>query len=882
MAAGAERSGAEACRASRAASNLADPPALGGTHPLERHTTMRRFAKSASFFLLLALLLPPRGVAGQEIPSPAQVLGYELGERFTPVAGVVHYFNRLAGASDLVSVHPYGETNEGRPLLQVLVASAAHRARLEEILDLNRELTDPETSEARAREIVSTNPAVVYLSYGVHGSESSSPEAALWTAWDLVRGAADVAGVLDSVVVVIDPVLNPDGRDRYVNFYRQAVGVEPNPDRNALEHSEPWPGGRPNHYLFDLNRDWAWNTQVETRQRLATWGRWNPQVHVDFHEMGSNSSYFFFPPAKPINPIFPEHVVSWADRIGRGNAQAFDEQGWMYYTAEGFDLFYPGYGDSWPSLLGGIGMTYEQAGGGGAGLVTERSDGSRLTLFDRASRHRVAGNATLRTAATGRTDLLLGFAAFHRNIDQGVPNILLVPGDDPERVHALVEHLQGQGIRVERAAQDFRAQAQPHPGFSPRQSFPEGTFLVRARQPRGRLAGALLMVDHLLDAESSYDITAWSLPFAYGVEAHSLTAAPGGSFQPVSELPERTAAPRQGRIYAYLMTPGFGKMPALVRFLKDGGRAYAQPDTFRTNGTLYPAGTLFLPRERNADLEKKVADAGLEPFLVPVSTGLTQSGRDLGTGSAGFVTLPKVALLGGEGVSSGSYGAHWFFLEQRLGLPFNRVPVSFITPANLADYDVLVVPEGLSRPSEPQTDALREWVRGGGTLVAVGNSAQALGRSLGEVEMRSEAEEDLSKEERLDAALQTREERRTERWERSVPGAIVRVNLDPGHPLAAGASADGLPGEMFVLTRGRSFEPKSEFESVAFFPAGPARASGVISEGSMERLARSSWMAEVTLGRGSLVLFAEDPLFRMFWYSGFQLYSNAVLLGPAF
>jgi hypothetical protein len=844
---------------------------------------MRGFTKSLPLPILLALLLLTSPGVGQEIPSPAQVLGYEMGERFTPVAGLVHYFNRLAGASELVSVHPYGETHEGRPLIQVLVASPAHRARLEEILDRNRELTNPETSEARAREIIASNPAVLYLSYGVHGSESSSPEAALWTAWDLARGADDVAGVLDSALVVIDPVLNPDGRDRYVNFYRQAMGVEPNPDRNTLEHSEPWPGGRPNHYLFDLNRDWAWNTQLETRLRLATWSRWSPQVHVDFHEMGYNSSYFFFPPARPINPIFPEHILSWADRIGRGNAEAFDEQGWMYYTAEGFDLFYPGYGDSWPSLVGGIGMTYEQAGGGGAGLVVERSDGSKLTLNDRASRQWVAGKATLRTAAAGRTDLLTGFAAFHRTIDDGIPDILLVPGDDPERVHALVEHLKGQEIQVERATQSFRVQAQSHPGFASRQSFPEGTFLVRARQTRGRLAGALLMPEHELDAESSYDISAWSLPYAYGVEAHSVTASPGTSFQPVGELPLPAPSARPDRVYGYLLTPGFDGMPALVRFLKDEGRAYAQPDTFRMNGTLYPAGTFFLSRERNPDLDRKVRDAGLEPLVVPVSTALTQTGRDLGTGSSGAVTLPKVGLFGGEGLSSGSYGAHWFFLEQKLGLPFNRLPLSFINPGNLADYDVLVVPEGMGRPSDQQAEALREWVRAGGTLVAVGSSAQSLGRALGEVEMRSEPqEEDLDREERLSRALRTREERRSDRWERSVPGTILKAKLDPGHPLAAGAGADGLDAEMFVLTRGRSFEPKVEFESVIFFPEGPERASGVISETSLERLAQSTWMSEVGLGRGSLILFAEDPLFRMFWYSGFQLYSNAILLGPAF
>lgn len=852
------------------------------------HGFVMRHPKAVLSAFALALLLPllsPPSASGQEIPSPAEFLGYELGERFTPVAGLVHYFSNLAEVSDRVSVHPYGETPEGRPLLQVLVASAEYRQRLEEILELNRELTDPETTQDRAAEIIRTNPAVVYLSYGVHGNESSSSEAALWTAWDLARGAEDVGWTLDSVVVVMEPSVNPDGRDRYVNFYRQARGVEPNPDPNTREHDPPWPGGRANHYLFDLNRDWSWMSQPETRARLATWSRWSPQVHVDFHEMSPNSTYFFFPPAKPVNPIYPEHTREWAQRFGEGNARAFDEEGWLYYTAEGFDLFYPGYGDSWPSLLGSIGMTYEQAGGGGAGLVVERSDGTLLTLEDRATHHWVAGKATLRTAAAGRTELLNGFAEFHRTVDEGLLDILLVPGEDPERAHALVNHLLDQGIQVERTQEPFRSRAQAHQGFPALESFPAGTFRVRARQPRGRLAGALLKPEHLLEGSSTYDITAWSLPYAYGVQAHSLQGEVGGDWEFVDRLP-RAPAPVafSGTPYGYLLTPGFDAAPALVAFLTAGGRAYAQPDTFRLDGILYPQGTFFLPRGKNPDLRRKVEEADLLPFLVPVSTGFTEEGADLGTDDSGFVELPHVGLLGGEGVSSTSYGAHWFFLEQVLGMPFDALDVGGLARVDLEDYDVLVVPEsyGVQRSlGEGGTEGLRAWLRSGGTLVAVGSSARALGESLGELELREEEEEELERDERLAQALRTREEREEDRWREAVPGAILRVELDPDHPLAAGASADGLDRSLFVLSRGRAFEPSEGYESVVFHPQGLERISGVISPENLERLDRSTWMAQVGVGRGSLILFVEDPLFRMFWYSGYPLMANALLVGPA-
>jgi hypothetical protein len=844
-----------------------------------------------SAVLVLCLLAGPSPssdpVAGQEIPSPEQVLGYGLGERFTPVAGLAHYFSALAEASDRVSVHPYGTTYEGRPLIHVLLASPDHRSRLEEILDMNRELTLPGTSQSRAQEIIRSNPAVVYLSYGVHGSESSSSEAAMWTAWDLARGAEDVAWVLDSALVVIDPSLNPDGRDRYVGFYRQARGLEPNPDPVTREHDEPWPGGRANHYLFDLNRDWAWMSQTETRARIATWERWSPQVHVDFHEMGSNSSYFFFPPARPINPIFPDHVLDWGRRIGEGNAAAFDEEGWLYYTAQGFDLFYPGYGDSWPSLLGSVGMTYEQAGGGGAGLAVERDDGTILTLSDRASHHWVAGKATVRTAAAGRSELLSGFAEFHRNVDEGLSDILLVVGEDPERSYALVKQLRAQGLSVDRATSQLQVQAEPHPGFEARRRFPAGTFLVRARQPRGRLAGALLKPEHLLlDAESTYDITAWSLPYAYGVEAHSVIGELTGSWEAVEEDPVLpTPQLPSGRAYGYLLPPGFDAAPGLVAFLTSGGRAYAQPDTFRMDGTLHPAGTLFMPRGVNPELEASVRAAGLAPYVIPVSTGLTETGPDLGTGSAGVVTLPKVGIVGGEGVSSTSFGAHWYFLEQVLRIPYDALDLSSLGQISLDEYDLLILPEGRGLSGamgERGMQALTDWVRSGGTLLAVGSTAAALGRSMAEVDLREAEEEELERDDQLARALRTREERQTDRWAQSIPGSILKVRVDPRHPLAAGSSADGLENEWYVLSRGRAFEPEEGFESVAFFPEGLEKISGVISTEGLERLDRSTWLAQVGMGRGSLILFAEDPLFRMFWYSGYQLYTNALLLGPAF
>jgi hypothetical protein len=825
---------------------------------------------------------PPRVAANA--PSPAEVLGHELGARFTDHAGVVRYMEALAAAAPAMTrLDRYGETAEGRPLVQLVIVRPDYMSRVEEILALNRELTEPDTPESRARQIAASNPAVVYFSYGVHGNESSSSEAALWTAWDLVRGAPSVAGVLDSVVVVIDPSANPDGRDRYVNFFRQAMGARPNPNPEAREHWEPWPGGRFNHYLFDLNRDWAWATQAETQARLATWLGWSPQVHVDFHEMSYTSSYFFFPATPPINPLYPRHIMTWGRYFGEANAAAFDQNGWAYWTGESFDLFYPGYGDSWPSLLGAIGMTYEQAGHGRAGLAIERPDGDTLTLRQRATQHWTAGTATLRATAGRKGDLLQDFARFHRTIDEGLSDILIVPGESG-RTDALLEVLRRQGIRYERAGRAFRADGTPHAGFTTRRDYPAGTLRIPARQPRGRLAMTLLQPETVLDATYSYDVSAWSLPFAYGVEAHSVRRAPDAGWATVTHAaPARAAAADVANPFGYLVEPGFEHWPAVVRYLEAGGRVTALHRPFTIDGRDWPAGTLFLPRGTMAAdaFNARARQSGVADIAVAVRTGLATSGPDLSTDRSSALKLPRVAILAGEGVSATSYGAHWFFLEQTLGLHFDALPTDRIGSMDLSPYDVIVLPDmGRGPLGDRGVESLKTWVQAGGTLIASGSGARSIGAGIAEIKIREPAEEPDSV--KLRRALAGREARRIERFEESVNGTILHVRLDVDHPLVAGAGVDGDPAGLFVLhSGGTAFIPDERFETVAHFNESPDRISGVISSRNLDKLGNSSWLAMRRLGSGKVILFADDPVFRHFWYGTFQPFANALLIGPA-
>ena len=837
------------------------------------------FAWLPMLLALLALQVP--AAAQADPPSPEEVLGYAIGDHFTDYAGVREYSRALAEASPLVTYQPYGMTPERRELFQLVIARPELKERLDAILAANEELTWPETSAARGREIARTNPAVVYFTYGLHGNESSSSEAALWTAWDLAREAPEVAGVLDSLVVVIDPVANPDGRDRYVQWFNSVVGARANPSLQAREHREPWPGGRFNHYLFDLNRDWAWGSQPETRARLATWWEWNPQVHVDFHEMSHNSTYFFFPPADPVNPIYPEFVLDWGRRFGEANARAFDARGWPYYTGEIFDLFYPGYGDSWPSLVGAVGMTYEQAGGGRAGRAVEQEAGDTLTLAERAEGHRTAGHATLRTAAAGRTAMLEDYAASQRAIGQGEPDVLLVPGEDAGRVEALVRHLREQGIEVHRAGSGFRASAQPYSGFTSRSAFPAGTYRVPARQARGRLATTLLQPVTELRAESSYDISAWALPYAYGVEAHQASRIPaGGDWQAVGAPVgiERAQPPAPETAFGYLVRPSEEAVAGVVRFLSRDGRARVVTRATTHGGRTFPAGSWFLPVRGNADLQRRVTEAGLGGLVTPVRTALSEEGVDLGSDHVRPVHLPRVAVLSGAGVSPTAFGSSWFYLEQELGIHFDALDLREFGTLDLGEYGVIVVPDaGGQALTEDVRSELHAWVERGGRLVAYEGAAALLAETFDVQTRRAEVGEEGDDPERF---LLGREERERLAWTERVPGAIISARMDAAHPLAWGGG-DTARDEIFVLHRGTLlFEPAAGVESAVYFPAPLQAVSGVISRDNLDRMEHGAWAVTRNVGRGSVVLFAGDPLFRMFWRTTRPLFVNALLLGP--
>jgi Zinc carboxypeptidase len=834
--------------------------------------------------------LPP---LDERVPRPDAVLGYPVGSRFSHWYRIAAYLDALAAASPRVKVWEYGRTYEGRPLKLVAITSAENQARLEEIREQRLRLAEPQGLSAGERERLAKRlPAVVWLAYGVHGDEASSSEAAMVVAYALAAAQGEMAELLANTIVLVDPLCNPDGRERYLHGFEQRQGETPNLHREAAEHFQPWPGGRQNHYLIDLNRDWAWATQQESRGRIAAYRAWEPQVYVDFHEMSADSSYFFPPSAEPVHPRIDRRVLSWLETFGRANAEAFDRQGWIYYKEENYDLFYPGYGDSYPSLHGAIGMTYEMAGGGRGGLAVDRADGTVLTLADRVGRHLTTSLATLRTAGRNARRLLADFVATRARAAAEPRRLYLWPADQQE-ARTLADLLRLHGVRVEQLAQPAEIAAQPLLGRkeegSSRHGFPAGTFVVSTAQPLGPLVQALLdrespMAKGFVERQRRrfeqnregefYDITAWSLPLAFNLRMWTASGELSGT---------RAAAEAAGGIQGsgglgYLVAPQGIASYRLAAELRRRRVAFRVAlSQLSDDGVAFPAGTLYVPRHGNpADLPEQLGalleQEGLHARAVASSYQVT--GLSLGSNNMPAVREERIGLISGEGVEAGSFGFLWYLLDREVGLPCDRLDLDRLRPAAMAQFDVLVLPSGAyeERVGEKARGALDAWIKAGGELIAVGGETA---RWLHDHEMTSfkpwkAPEPDEESEGTQETALAQREI--------VTPGAIVATRLQAQHPLAI-----GLPAAPPVLVEGSTvLLPSGDpHRDVLVAASQDLVLAGLAWPEARQRLAGSLLVGIEQHGSGSIVLFAQEPDFRLFWRATAPLFLNAVMYGPA-
>ena len=838
---------------------------------------------------LLLFLLSSAAIAQEAIPTPESFLGYPLGDRFTPHHRILEYLAELARRSPLISVQTFGQSYEGRPLTLAILTAEKHRSALETIRKNVATLARGEALDpARLASITATTPAVVWLAYGIHGNESSSAEAAMRVAATLVRDP-EATRLLDDLVVIIDPLQNPDGRERYIQWFHRTRGAQANPNADSFEHHEPWPGGRFNHYLIDMNRDWAWMSQRETQARVAMVRQWNPQVFVDLHEMGFQSTYFFPPGAKPINSNVPRDIERWLDTFGRANAAEFSKRNWPFFVSESFDLFYPGYGDSWPSLRGAIGMTYESAGHSRAGTIVEREDGTLLTLADRIERHSTSSMTTLRTAAANREALLRYTQAAAAAQMEGTRQTYIIERQSPNAA-ALIDILLRQGIDVQQTSTSSSIRVTPLAGDSiETRLFEAGTAVVSTRQPLGALAQTLLERNPSLpknfleeqrkkaeadEADDFYDLTAWSLPLAMNVEAFQTTAPITSALEPYQKAP----APAFRRAaFGYLVD---GEDPNLYRFvgllLREGIRFGVSDSDLAIGERTFARGSLVILQgsNRGSDLDARLGRAVQTTgvTVVPLESGW-MGGTALGSERIRFVKDPKIALVGGPGTSSTSFGMLWHTLDIDTPIPHSVLSLDALRTIDLERYEVVVFPDGDYTDRMPKriTEKLQNWIRGGGTVIAIGGASSYLRAKDVEISKLKPWEPPKKKEEEPPADERYHDFR--------IPGSAFRTSMNHRSYLTF-----GVPRAPTVLVAGsRAFLPVAHrVDNIVTIDAKNPLVAGVAWPESIERLKGSVYLVTESYGRGSVITFVDDPHFRLFWRGTLPLFLNAVIYSPSF
>ena len=833
-------------------------------------------------FFLVAL----HSFAQERLLSPAEFLGYEPGERFTLHEKAADYFRHVSAVLPNAALFPYGETYEGRPLFYVVITSPENFGKLEDIRRNNLRRSGMSEGTPSGEKI-----AIVWLSYNVHGNEASSLEAAMKTLYELGNPAHTATNDwLKNTVVIIDPCINPDGRDRYANFYNQFGNKPPNASADAVEHHEPWPGGRSNHYFFDLNRDWAWITQVESQQRIKAYNHWLPHVHVDFHEQGYNSPYYFAPAAEPIHEVISAWQRDFQVMIGKNNAKHFDAKGWLYFTKEVFDLLYPSYGDTYPTYNGAIGMTYEQGGGGMGGLTVTTQTGDPLTLKDRITHHYTSALSTIEIASRHASRLVDEFEKYFRdnlnNPVAGYKTYVIKGNNHPDHLKQVTEWMDAHGIRyghpaASKTLRGYNFQTQT---VSPL-NLSTSDIVVNVYQPKSRFITTVFEPTTALSDSVTYDITAWNLFYAHNLDAWALTERinPAAAYQPAATSGITVAATPYAYIFLY---QGVRDVALLSALMQSNIKVRAAVRAFAVGGHTFAPGTLIVTRRNNEDVYKfdervvALAKEWGRP-LYTASTGFVEQGRDFGSADLKYLKSPRVAALFGDQTSALSAGEIWHFFEQQIRYPVTLIGTDYFLDVDLRKYDVLVIPDGSYKLfDEGALERLSRWVSDGGRLILIANALNSFVDKKGFALKKYATDADKAQAEVL-ARTQHETEGfpRYEEVERklisnSIPGAIYKVALDNSHPLGF-----GLRDTYFTLKTGdHRFAFLSGGWNVARMEARVKPVQGFAGFKANRALSNSLVFGVEQKGEGQVIYLVDNPLFRSFWENGKMIFSNAVFM----
>ena len=874
------------------------------------------------------------------VQPPGEFLGFTMGSRPVHHYEVIDYFNYLDKLLDNINLNEYGYTYEGKPLVYLMISSKKNMANLGKIKKSISLLADPRkiNNPQLANNIIKETPAVAWMAYSIHGDEISSTDAAVQLAYQLAAGTDPATKkLLKELVISIDPTENPDGRERYLQQLMQWRGEVVNSDANSLDHSGFWPYGRGNHYLFDLNRDWFATVHPETKGKVSAILDWNPQFLVDSHEMGAMDNYLFNPPRAPFNPYMPKTIFKWWDKIAKDQAAAFDDYGWSYYTGDWNEEVYPGYGSSWGIYIGLVGILYEQSGADGS--IVKKENGIITTYRETVHHQFISSMANLQTIANQKEELLRDY---YNNRLKAVSTkdagkAFIFSSDlNRSRLNELAETLKRQTIEIYTNKKDLRLPKGINSTGKTitRKSIPAGSLIVPLDQPLNILIKNILSFDIRLDTKSMekerkkllknqgstlYDVTAWSLSHAYGLDSYYTENMPKISLQPFQAVSTEGKLIGKNPKYGWAIKSDDDQFYHLLgRLLENKIKVWCAEEGFNIEGNYFPRGSIVIRNNSNKNMQisllKELASKyGINIFAI--NTALATDGPDLGSSNFTMLIEPRIAIVSGPPTSTYSFGATWHLIDYKMKSRASLLNAMNLAWQDLSKYNVLILPNGRSMKKilgDNGVENLKNWIDDGGTLISYSNSAAFLSDSsvsVSSVRLRRQVLDKLvsynndlsilkeaekfsidsvalweggniytSKEikEKDQNADEIKELDKLGRKFRP-QGAILKVNMDKEHWLSVGCgdfipvlynTANVLMAKKPINVAGRLANEKN------------IRLGGLLWPEAKSRISETAWVTQEYQGKGQIILFATEPHFRGYFKASERVLLNAIYLGP--
>ena len=841
--------------------------------------------------------------------TPKEFLGYDLGDKFSFHHDAVDYFQHVSEVSDHISLIPYGETYEGRPLIAAFITHPNNTLPLENLRKnhlIYSGLMDGKVSDE--------NLAIVWLSYSVHGNESSSMEAAMKTLHSFAEKTNEnYMQWLEKVLIIIDPCMNPDGRDRYANFFRMTGNFIPDVDPSTRSHREPWPGGRTNHYYHDLNRDWCWQSQKETKSRMILYKKWMPHVHVDYHEQSYNEPYYFAPAVQPYHSLITNWQKEFQEIIGNNNVKYFDANKLLFFRNEEFDLLYPGFGDTYPIFNGALGMTYEKAGSGSGGVAVKTSATDTLTLKERIEHHYLTGISTVEATYQNAEQVISEFNKYFTKSNlskSGNYQTYVIPKENnANKVNDLMHLLSINGIQYgyinSKKSKSIKSAFHYASGQIKSIKITDGDLCIPVNQHFGTLVDVLFEPRTFLSDTLTYDITAWSLPYVYGLDAYAIDKKLDVKIIDQSKFPQKEYTLATNN-YGYLSKWGsMNELQFLAELLKNKVTVRVAEKAFTHSKINYLPGTLFISPNGNEHLGEKLhqivksAASKHQPDLLSIKTGASSSGIDLGSLNFNVITKPRVGIFAGEGISSNNFGEIWHFFEQQIHYPISVFNTYDIKSIPFEKLDVLIFPNGsygflkseippnaqvkketgastLIKPSPPPK--LLDWVRNGGQMIVIGSAMEKFVDQKGYGLVRYESEtakkegKKIAEKEKLNDRNKKYGDRKRKRLIDSAYGSIVKIEMDNSHPLAFGYDKT-----YFNLKLEKKLYPLlAKGWNVGILKDSNSHIAGFMGNRIKKKINNNLIFGVQDVKKGKIIYFADNPMFRSFWYNGKLLFGNAI------